>query len=135
MSKLRFSSEVIGDRLLYVRPRPVRLAGGESPLYGSPTGAVSAGGPSWIWEIRAAVYVSKSSMTALNDWIVSTKQFFQVAEPATLYQRDDDNTETEWSASNCRLDEFDPGDPQEASRASWAVVRLVFLTEEDPVLP
>jgi len=135
MSKLKFSNQVIGDRLLYMRPRPIRLSGGKAALYGSPTGAVATGSPSWIWEIRAAVYVSKSSMEALNDWIVQMKQFFQTAEPATLYQRNDADTESEWYAGGCRLDDFDPGNPDEASRASWAVVRMLFVTEDDPVVP
>jgi len=130
--KLKFGSQLIGDECEMVRINSRKLVAFEQGLLGSPTGYIEESSPNWIWEIATRVYTKQTSIHTLNDFLVTTKQYFDGAGLQTLYVRNAGDSATIRTYTNCRLDGMNAPSGPDIPFNRYANVNLSFKTSSDP---
>jgi len=135
MSILKFGSQKLGDELVSIRPAVERLVSNETPLLGSASAYVDHGSPNWLWRIRATVYASASDVHALNDYLVTLKQYFDTVHVQDLVVRNAADTETTATYPNCRLDGMSAPEPSQIPFGRYARIVLTFTSSSDPTKP
>jgi len=131
MSKLKYNAQVIGDELVQIRPHAERLIHGEHPLLGSDRPHIEDSSPNWYWRIKATVYVAKTDIDTMNAYITTIKAYCDGQGKQTLYVRNDADSATIATYTNCRLDSIyapEDGQPAHSRRARMV---LIFSSASD----